>query len=268
MGRYLLGVLLAFVALGAHGSVHAQTAHAPSPKPWLGVVYEPGAAGLRISEVIPDSPADMAGIQIGDVVRAVSGHPTLLPNMLYATIQKFSVGDEVVVSLRRNGRPLDVRAELSNFLSPADLLRRRLVDQRAPEFFLKAAYGKSSGELAAFRDKVVVIEFWSSSCSLCQRTIEDLANLQADARDDVVVLAITSDSEAQIRRFTEKFSMPIPILRDPQRIVHTAYHYENLIPTVVVIGRDGQVRYADTGSSLNMANVLLFAKRAVRELSN
>lgn len=260
-----LGLL---AAAPATGSFDAAAQSVERAKPWLGVGFMQANRGVLIDEVIPDSPADIGGVIVGDVVQAIDGIATPSTRSLVALIQKHTVGDEVVVSVRRKGRALTIRAELTHFLEPPELLRRRLVDKPAPGFSLPVIHGKTIGELEKHQGKVVVLEFWSSWCAVCRASFEPLANLQAENIGELVVLGITADHETQLSRFLANTSLPIPVLHDPKRTVHQAYHYDQKVPTVVVIGRDGLVRYADTGTELNMDSIVLSAKRAVRELGH
>lgn len=256
--------LVAFALASDVSQVLAQ--QSSSARPWLGVGFLQTNRGVLIDEVIPDSPADIAGILVDDVVYAIDGYATPSTRSLVEAIQKHEVGDEVVVSLHRKGRAITLKAELTHFLEPPELLRRRLVDKPAPGFSLPVLHGKASGSLEELQGTVVVLEFWSGWCPICTTSFETLANLQADYIGELVVLTVTADHESQIKRFLATNSMPLPVLHDPRRQTHQAYHYEQIVPTVVVIGRDGLVRYADTGNDLNMDSVVLSAKRAVREL--
>ncbi len=265
-------VLLIGMALGVTAKAQSvvvkksSAARSGDAKPWLGVGFRGSAGGVLVDEVIPDSPADIAGILVGDVVVAVGAIGIRMPNHLVSSIQKYSVGDGVVVSVRRKGRLLRLKTELASFLSPAELLRRRLVDRDAPVFSLPVVHGEAEGDFTQHSGKVVVLEFWSSWCAACKASFEPLANLEAAYLGELVVLTITADRDSQLARFHSGYAMPLPVLHDPERRVHQAYHYEQSVPTIVVIGRDGLVRYADTGSTLNLDSVLLSAKRAVREL--
>jgi hypothetical protein len=42
----------------------------------IGVRFMPSEVGMRVMEVVPDSPADQAGLAAGDLVIDVAGHPT------------------------------------------------------------------------------------------------------------------------------------------------------------------------------------------------
>jgi putative radical SAM enzyme (TIGR03279 family) len=57
-----------------------------------------------VREVVPDSPADLAGISSGDLVKTINGNPVrdLLDYQFYAS------DDELLLGVERNGRAIDV----------------------------------------------------------------------------------------------------------------------------------------------------------------
>jgi putative radical SAM enzyme (TIGR03279 family) len=57
-----------------------------------------------VREVVPESPADLAGISPGDLVKTINGNPVrdLLDYQFYAS------EDELLLGVERNGRPIDV----------------------------------------------------------------------------------------------------------------------------------------------------------------
>jgi putative serine protease PepD len=65
-----------------------------------------------VADVVAGSAAADAGIEVGDVVVAVDDTPISGQAALVATIRTLSPGDEVVVSLVRDGTPLEVTATL------------------------------------------------------------------------------------------------------------------------------------------------------------
>jgi S1-C subfamily serine protease len=78
---------------------------------YLGVQLEQrrdGGSGALVVEVTDGLPAAAAGIKAGDVVVAVDGEPIAGQASLAATIRAFAPGDQAVVSLVRDGKPLDV----------------------------------------------------------------------------------------------------------------------------------------------------------------
>ncbi len=69
--------------------------------------------GARVVDVTNGSPAEKAGIKEGDVIVAFGGQAVRGPGMLTERIRAQEPGDHVTVRVLRDGKPLDLRAELS-----------------------------------------------------------------------------------------------------------------------------------------------------------
>ncbi len=69
--------------------------------------------------VTPDSAADRAGLQSGDVIVAIDGRPVTAPNELIVSIRAKAPGDAVVLTIRSNGteNETDVRMVLDEAVS-------------------------------------------------------------------------------------------------------------------------------------------------------
>lgn len=80
--------------------------------PWLGVYFVRAAGGVTIAYVIADSPADAAGLQRGDVIKAVDGTTIDTPKDFRDQIQGKNVGDTITLSIERDDQTLDVTATL------------------------------------------------------------------------------------------------------------------------------------------------------------
>jgi cytochrome c biogenesis protein CcmG/thiol:disulfide interchange protein DsbE len=263
--RFVLLIALA-LAGGYVGSAMANTPQVmEEPPPWLGVGFANGKMAVRVTEVIRDTPADIAGIAPHDVIVALDGKPVKDGNDLVNSILAHRVGDRVLVSVSRRGRLLKMFTELTGKLDPRELIQRRLVDKEAPPFSLSRMHGKNLGDLGRLRGKVVLLEFWSTSCAQCQETFESLASLEAETFGEVAVLTITPDATPTFNRFLKSYSMPLTVLHDPNSRLKQVYKVEEMGPTIVLIGRDGIVRHADTGPELNLDDLLLEARRAARE---
>lgn len=71
-----------------------------------------GGVGSIIETVQPDSPAQKAGIEVGDVVLAVDGEPVNGQAGLVAAIRDRSPGDTITIDLVRDGERVSVSATL------------------------------------------------------------------------------------------------------------------------------------------------------------
>ena len=76
------------------------------------------ATGALVSRVVDGSPADSAGIRVGDVITSVNGQIVKSNSELHNTIGLLRVGDKVDIGLVRDGKPLRVTA----VIAPADEL--------------------------------------------------------------------------------------------------------------------------------------------------
>lgn len=87
-------------------------------KPFLGVTHQliQGNAripsGALIRSVVPNSPADKAGIKPKDVITKVDSKSIDLENPLASIVSKKKIGDSVEVDLWRDGQNLKVKATL------------------------------------------------------------------------------------------------------------------------------------------------------------
>ena len=146
----LLGVLVALVAAGvlvframdtgssASAAPGAQNQDQSQVTPWLGVNFIRGAGGVTIAWVIADSPADTAGLQRGDVIKAVDGTSVETPNDFRDQINAKKAGDTITLSIERDGQAQDVTATLGTrpeALAPAIPLLPELQGIPADELF-------------------------------------------------------------------------------------------------------------------------------------
>ncbi|HQX87731.1 MAG TPA: PDZ domain-containing protein, partial [Ornithinibacter sp.] len=88
---------------------------------YLGVTPQDGSAsdgsatrtGAEITSVGADTPASKAGLQVGDVVTAVGGERVESALSLVAHIRERSAGDEVTLTVLRDGKTIDVKTTLA-----------------------------------------------------------------------------------------------------------------------------------------------------------
>lgn len=79
--------------------------------PELRAHFGSGSRGVLVSQVLPDTAAERAGVQVGDVIVEVSGADIASAAGLRRAVQA-RAGTEVVVELYRSGAPMELQAEL------------------------------------------------------------------------------------------------------------------------------------------------------------
>jgi serine protease Do len=82
-------------------------------RPDLGVALDPKSeAAAKVTSVRPDSPAEQAGFQEGDVIEKVDGAEISSPGAFIEAIQARKPGDSVKFSILRDGKDISLQAKL------------------------------------------------------------------------------------------------------------------------------------------------------------
>jgi serine protease Do len=70
-----------------------------------------GDKGILIVRVMPNSPADRAGLRAGDVIQTVNGQTVTTPDQIQNAVEKTTVGNALPLTIQRNGETsnLDVK---------------------------------------------------------------------------------------------------------------------------------------------------------------
>ena len=97
--------------------------------------------------------------------------------------------------------------------------------------------------LASFKGKVILLNFWATWCGPCKLEIPDLVELQNTYRDDLVVLGFSVDDTAeQIKPYAAEYKMNYPVLVGlGHENVQEAYGPLFGIPVTVLIDREGRI---------------------------
>lgn len=96
------------------------------------------------------------------------------------------------------------------------------------------------------KGKVVVINFWFTSCKPCILEMPHLNKLvEENKTNPVVFLAPAPENEAQIRRFLKKYSFDYTILPSSLAFI-TSLNIENF-PTHLVVDKKGIIRQVFIG---------------------
>ncbi len=122
-----------------------------------------------------------------------------------------------------------------------------LVGKPAPPFTLKGVKG-STVSLAAYKGKVVLLDFWATWCAPCRIEMPRVEKLYREFRaKGLVVFGVDyAEDPATVKGFLAKNPYSIPILLDVNGDVGRKYQADG-IPTLVVIGRDGRISSYFTG---------------------
>jgi cytochrome c biogenesis protein CcmG/thiol:disulfide interchange protein DsbE len=122
------------------------------------------------------------------------------------------------------------------------------VGRTAPDFALTDLSGKTV-RLADFKDKIVLLDFWTTWCAPCREQIPDFVELQKQyAEKGFTLLGISLDEEgaAVVKPFAQQFGINYPVVIGNTQ-VSAAYGGMQALPTAFLIGRDGRILEAFVG---------------------
>jgi thiol-disulfide isomerase/thioredoxin len=129
----------------------------------------------------------------------------------------------------------------------AGLLRPWPSRVAAPSLALTDLSGKQ-WNLADLRGKVVVLNFWASWCSPCVEELPILGKLANESRDQLVVLGVNyKEPSWTVDKFTRDHAFRYPVLLDKTGEQFKRWT-SGVMPTTVLIGRDGKPRWRVTGA--------------------
>jgi thiol-disulfide isomerase/thioredoxin len=132
--------------------------------------------------------------------------------------------------------------------SPLPALGRATVAAPAPDFELVDLDGRSH-RLSAERGRIVLLDFWASWCAPCAEELGCLVDLSRRHGEDVSLVAVTIDRDADTARdFLAKRPLaPAKVLQDGGSDVLAEYGADGL-PALYLIDREGVVREVHDGA--------------------
>jgi len=123
------------------------------------------------------------------------------------------------------------------------------VGKNAPLFSGKTLSGETIN-LADYKGKVTILDFWASWCKPCKEEFPFLIDLyNKDSGKNFSVLTVNVDEESEnIKKFTDKLDKEVPfkIIYDKDKKIVELYITESF-PSAFIIDKNGVVRFTHIG---------------------
>ncbi len=104
--------------------------------------------------------------------------------------------------------------------------------------------------MSEMQGKVVLVNFWATSCPGCVKEIPHLAetyNHYHAQGFDVVAVAMSYDPPEHVVNFNKKFALPFTVALDADDSIARAFRDVQVTPTTFLIDRQGKIVQQITG---------------------
>jgi thiol-disulfide isomerase/thioredoxin len=132
---------------------------------------------------------------------------------------------------------------------------KEMLDQAAPDFSLVDKYG-STVALSELAGNVVVLDFWATWCGPCRLTMPLLQEFHDTRGNDMKYYAVDiwQEDTTEVRPYLSKYGYSFNILFGSSETA-TDYSVKG-IPTMVVIDKQGKIRFQHVGYRPDIDEVL------------
>lgn len=104
--------------------------------------------------------------------------------------------------------------------------------------------------LESLRGKVVLVNFWATSCSGCIQEMPDLIKTYQKYRAkglETVAVAMSYDPPLYVANYTRDHALPFVIALDTEGNIARSFGDVSLTPTMFVIGKQGEILQQTVG---------------------
>ncbi len=130
----------------------------------------------------------------------------------------------------------------------ASCLRGQEENTPAPPFALKDLEGNAL-DLAAYKGKVLALNFWATWCPPCRAEIPDFIAASKEFRAkglEIIGVSVDRMSAARLREWVASIGINYPVALADGKIIED-YRPGEYIPATIVIDKKGRIRYRHPG---------------------
>ena len=98
--------------------------------------------------------------------------------------------------------------------------------------------------LSDLRGKVVLINFWATSCPGCVKEMPDMVKVYREYKDrgfEIIAVAMSYDPPNYVQSYVQTRQLPFPVALDVTGEHAQTFGNVQLTPTTFIIGKDGRI---------------------------
>lgn len=116
-------------------------------------------------------------------------------------------------------------------------------EKTAPDVTFTSLTGEKVS-MQSLRGKVVMINFWATSCTTCIKEMPDMVRTYNKYKDkglDFVAVAMSYDPPNYVLNYAQTRSLPFKVALDTQGDIARSFGEVKLTPTTFVIDKEGKI---------------------------
>lgn len=138
----------------------------------------------------------------------------------------------------------------------------------APDFVLSDLDGKAQ-RLSAYKDKIVLVNFWATWCPPCRREMPSMERLYQKLKGESFMILAVDQNESfdLVFAFTGQLdpAPSFPLLLDEKGMVPPSWGVQGL-PTSFIVDKQGRIAYrAVGGREFDHPNIEALIRKLIRE---
>jgi thiol-disulfide isomerase/thioredoxin len=225
---------------------------------WMGIAFDderpsPRRKRLKLDDgpalvtaVLPSSPAQAAGLAVGDVVLGPPGDPFTQHGDIKAWTMLLAVDKPQPIAVLRGPQALTLT--LTPRPRPVELPRLGApkVSTPAPPVY-GAPYRGTAPAVVAAKGPFLLI-FWATWCQPCKESLPEVLAFARERR--VPIMAVTDEGKGELDAFFARWKQPFPehVISDEDRLSFASYGVSGT-PTIVYVDGGHIVRSYTVGYS-------------------
>ena len=126
--------------------------------------------------------------------------------------------------------------------------KHALLGAPGPGFKLDSANGAAKVDLAAWKGKVVIVDFWATWCGPCKKSFPKLQDLSTKFKaSGLEIVGVSEDEDASgIADFGKTYGAKFPLVWDNGKAVGNKWNPPNM-PSTFILDKQGVVRFVHMG---------------------
>jgi peroxiredoxin len=141
-------------------------------------------------------------------------------------------------------RPWVIAAALAGAVAAASVGYKTLNRRDAAPAVRYTLLDGRQAELAQSHGKVMLVNFWATSCTTCVHEMPNIIATHQQFKDrgfDTLAVAMSYDPPAYVANFAESRKLPFPVAIDNTGALAKSFGNVQLTPTTFVINKRGEI---------------------------